>query len=323
MTTPLNRDIPDETNAPAAATRCGVVSILGRPNAGKSTLMNAMLGERLSIVSPKAQTTWLPVTGIWTEGGSQLVFVDTPGLLSDPADLLQASLIEHVASSVRDSDLAVLVLDPLHPVREESWNALMTILRAARVPVIGVITKTDLARPEQVDRERERVEKELPGALAIPVSAVTGHGMEALVAALREGVPEGPFLYPEDEIATAPVRFFVGELVRETVFESMEDELPWSIFARVEDFRDPVEPGGRTYIGVTLHVEKASQKGMLIGERGTRIREIGTVSRGKIEAFLGVPVYLDLWVKVLPRWRKKRGELRRMGFNVPREEEGS
>jgi small GTP-binding protein len=164
MTTPLNRDIPDETNAPAAATRCGVVSILGRPNAGKSTLMNAMLGERLSIVSPKAQTTWLPVTGIWTEGGSQLVFVDTPGLLSDPADLLQASLIEHVASSVRDSDLAVLVLDPLHPVREESWNALMTILRAARVPVIGVITKTDLARPEQVDRERERVEKELPGA---------------------------------------------------------------------------------------------------------------------------------------------------------------
>jgi GTP-binding protein Era len=299
------------------------VSILGRPNAGKSTLMNAMLGERLSIVSPKAQTTWLPVTGIWTEGGSQLVFVDTPGLLSDPADLLQASLIEHVASSVRDSDLAVLVLDPLHPVREESWNALMTILRAARVPVIGVITKTDLARPEQVDRERERVEKELLGALAIPVSAVTGHGMEALVAALREGVPEGPFLYPEDEIATAPVRFFVGELVRETVFESMEDELPWSIFARVEDFRDPVEPGGRTYIGVTLHVEKASQKGMLIGERGTRIREIGTVSRGKIEAFLGVPVYLDLWVKVLPRWRKKRGELRRMGFNVPREEEGS
>lgn len=279
--------------------------------------MNALLGERLSIVSPKAQTTWLPVTGILTEGHAQMVFVDTPGLLSDPGDLLQASLVQHVGQSVRDCDVALLVLDPLHPVRGDSWSALCALLEDARVPVVAVITKVDLARPEQMAREEARIASALPRAHVVPVSGITGAGVQALAETITSLLPEGPFLYPEDEIATAPVRFFVGELVRETVFETMQDELPWSIFARVEEFRDPTEPEGRTYIGVTLHVEKASQKGMLIGDKGSRIREIGTTSRKKIEAFLGVPVYLDLWVKVLPRWRKKRGELRRMGFNVP------
>jgi GTPase len=309
-------DRPVDGAADGASTRCGFVAIVGRPNAGKSTLLNQLLGEHLSIVTPLAQTTWVPVTGILTRDGAQAIFLDTPGLLSDPKDLLHRSLLEAVAVGVRDADVVLLLLDPDRPADAAGREVLAAAVRAAPGPALVAVNKCDRAPEGAVARE-EAWSRDVLGVDARRISASTGEGVEALWAAIAERLPPGPFLYPEDDVATAPVRFFVGELVREAVFETFRQEIPWSVLPRVEDFRDPVREGDRTYIGVTLHVERASQKGILIGEGGRTIREVGTAARARIEAFLGTPVYLELWVKVLPRWRKKRGELRRMGLPVP------
>jgi GTPase len=302
-------------------TRCGYVAIVGRPNAGKSTLMNALLGEHLSIVTPLAQTTWVPVTGILTEGGAQLVFVDTPGLLSNPKDLLHESLLEAVAAGVRSADAVLILLDPTRPTSEAGREALSALVRSGRAEVVVAINKCDAADEEAIEREVAWVRRTL-GEEPLRISAAEKEGLQPLRDALIRSVPPGPFLFPEDDLATAPVRFFVGELVRETVFEIFRDEIPWSVLPKVEAFRQGGGSGDRTYIGVTLHVERASQKGILIGEGGRMIREVGTRARAKIEAFLGEPVFLELWVKVLPRWRKKRGELRRMGLPVPEANRG-
>lgn len=308
---------------PGEGTRAGFVAILGRPNAGKSTLMNALVGQALSIVSPKAQTTWVPVRGILTTDEAQMVFVDTPGLLSDPADRLHLSLLEAVARGVQEADVLLLLLDPTRPADAAARELVAAAVGRAptRIPRIVAVSKVDVATEESVKTEA-RWAREVLGADALRLSASTGEGLPSLVSALAAALPPGPFLYPEEEVATAPVRFFVAELVRETVFESFREEIPWSVLPRVEEFRDAGssgEGGGRTYIQVHLHVERASQKGILVGEGGATIRDLGTKARRKIEAFLGEPVYLELWVKVLPRWRKKKGELRRMGLPVPEE----
>lgn len=305
----------------APMTRCGFVAIVGRPNAGKSTLMNALLGEHLSIVTPLAQTTWVPVTGILTRGETQLVFVDTPGLLSSPKDLLHEALLEAIAAGTRDADAVLLLLDPTRPAPEEERLRLATAARGGRGGAVVAVSKCDVATDQAVEREAAW-SRDVLGEEPIRVAAPSGEGLDGLVAALAAAVPPGPFLFPEDELATAPVRFFVGELVRETVFELFRDEIPWSVLPKVESFRQGDEKTGRTYIGVTLHVERASQKGILIGEKGRTIREIGTRARAKIEEFLGEPIFLELWVKVLPRWRKKRGELRRLGLPVPEVDRG-
>jgi GTPase len=297
-------------------TRCGYVAIVGRPNAGKSTLMNALLGEHLSIVTPLAQTTWVPVTGILTRDGAQLVFIDTPGLLSNPRNLLHESLLEAVAAGVRGADAVLLLLDPTRHTTESARDALATAVRSGRGHVVVAVNKCDAADEEAVAREIEWARRALESE-PLRISAAENQGLDALQEALIRAVPPGPFLFPEDDLATAPVRFFVGELVRETVFETFRDEIPWSVLPKVETFRQGTGEGDRTYIGVTLHVERASQKGILIGEGGSMIRDVGTRARRKIEGFLGEPVFLELWVKVLPRWRKKRGELRRMGLPVP------
>jgi len=300
-----------------AETRCGFVAIIGRPNAGKSTLMNALLGEHLSIVTPRAQTTWVPVKGILTRGAEQMIFVDTPGLLSSPSDLLHHSLLEAVSAGVRDADVVLLLLDPTWEISDVEREALHLAATTGRHPLIVAVNKIDEASPGALERERTW-SRETLGQEALLLSAANGEGLEGLVGALSSRLPVGPFLFPEDEVGTAPVRFFVSELVRETVFEVFRDEIPWSVLPRVEAFKEGgTDGGGRTYIQVTLHVERESQKGILVGEGGQMIRRVGTISRRKIEEFLGEPVYLELWVKVMARWRKKKAELRRMGLPVP------
>jgi GTPase len=304
-------------------TRCGFVAIVGRPNAGKSTLMNALLGEHLSIVTPRAQTTWVPVKGILTRATSQIIFVDTPGVLSNPSDLLQHALLEAVAQGVRDADAVLLLLDPLWKLSDREREVLRESVSAGGRPLVVAVNKVDEAPEGAVDREVAWAREAL-GVEPHRISATTGEGTEALVLDLERRIPAGPFLYPDDEVATAPVRFFVEELVRETVFEMLHDEMPWSVLPRVEAFREGGTGGeGRTYINVVLHVERASQKGILVGEGGRTIRKLGMDSRRKIEAFLGEPVFLELWVKVMPRWRRKKGELRRMGLPVPEGRHGS
>lgn len=295
-----------------AETRAGFVALVGRPNAGKSTLLNALVGERLSIVTPRAQTTWKSVTGIHTEGSAQIVFLDTPGLL-EPRDLLQRSMMGAAVDAIREADVVVVVLDGSAPLRSRERDRLVEVLALGRAPRVVAINKADVAAQEGVD-ELERWASTVLGARVHRISALTGQGVPELRSALSRAIPPGPFLFPEDELASEPVRFFVTELVRETVFEQFQQEIPYAVACEVGEFREEEDP---VYIQVTVFVERESQKGIIVGKGGSAIRELGRTSREKIEHFLGRPVYLDLWVKVLPGWRRAGGQLRRLGFKVP------
>jgi GTPase len=306
----------DATSArPEQETRTGYVTLLGAPNVGKSSLLNRFLGQTLSIVTPRAQTTWKRITGILTDETCQMIFLDTPGIL-DPADLLQRSFLASAREAVREADVLLLVLDPTRPLDDARRERLAALSREAGAPILAAVNKIDVADPDAVEREAGWIQGRLPAGLH-RVSATTGEGTDGLLAAVRDHLPPGPFLYPPDEIATEPVRFFAAELVRETIFEEFRQEVPYSVFCQVEEFREDESP---IYIQVNIFVERASQKGILIGEKGSSIRHLGIRSREKLEHFLEGPVYLDLWIKVLPRWRKKRQHLKRLGFHVPEDD---
>jgi len=308
---PIMAELPDSQHS-ARATRTGYVALVGRPNAGKSTLLNTLVGEKLSIVTPKAQTTWQRVTGIHTTADTQMIFLDTPGLL-EAADLLQAAMLEAAYGALREADLVLLVVDATRPLEELDERSTLDALALADAPRIVAVNKVDLV-PEEVVRVRVEWAVTRLRAQAFSISALRGTGIEPLRDALATALPEAPFLYPADEIASAPVRFFVAELVRETIFERYRQEIPYSVICRVEEFREDQDP---LYVAVTAFVERASQKRILIGKGGSGIRDVGRAARAKIEHFLGRSVYLDLWVKTLEGWRRNRGELTRLGFHVP------
>lgn len=304
--------IPAPPSEPAWSTRAGYVALVGRPNAGKSTLMNALVGDKLSIVTPKAQTTWQRVTGIATRASTQMVFLDTPGLL-EARDLLQRSMLGAAREAIAEADVVLVVLDPTRPLSPERRRTLTEALAEVRVPRLAAVNKVDVASPDGVEAARRFAEEDL-GARAIPVSALRGTGLDALRDAVEASLPPGPFLYPPDELASEPVRFFVAELIRETVIEQFRQEIPYSVFVRVDEFREAQDP---VYVGASIYVERSSQKGILVGDRGASIKRLGKAAREKIEAFLDTRVYLDLWVKHLPNWRRKRAHLKRLGFRLP------
>lgn len=288
-------------------TRAGIVTVAGKPNAGKSTLLNRLVGQKLSITSDKPQSTRDRVVGIRTEGDSQMIINDTPGLL-DPEYPLQAAMRGAAVAALADADVIAYVCDATEgPPIALADAATLSSLPSA--PVLTVLNKVDLLRRAA----RDRLSAELPHALM--VSATSGEGIDALIAALEARLPESPFLYPEDDVSTHSLRFFVAELVRETALEQLGAEVPYSIACEVEEFREDRSP---LYIRAVLHVERESQKRILIGEGGRQIRKLGTTARRKIESFLGTPVYLDLWVKVLQNWRKDAAALRRFGYTLPR-----
>jgi GTPase len=286
-------------------TRAGIVTVAGKPNAGKSTLLNRIVGEKLAIVSDKPQSTRDRVVGIRTTDDTQMVVLDTPGLLN-PRYELHRAMRATALRALADADVIVYLADATErvpPTLEEAAE----LTTPPRAPVILVLNKVDALRPV----ERDELRALLPDARFI--SALTGDGVDALLGELSLALPEGPFLYPEDEISTASVRFFVGELVRETALEQLDEEVPYSLACVVEEFRE-----GRTpvYIRTVLYVERESQKRILIGSGGQRIRDIGRAARAKVEQLVGEPVYLDLWVKVLPNWRKSDSALRRFGYRL-------
>jgi GTP-binding protein Era len=306
------------TSEPAPVpTRTGYVTLVGRPNAGKSTLLNRMVGEHLSIVTPKAQTTWQRVTGLLTTEGAQFIFLDTPGLLR-ATDLLQRSMLAAALDALAEADVVLLVVDGTRHLDELDKERILTALENTRAPVHVALNKVDSA-PEEALQGWERWLEKRPWTSGIHrISALHGDGASTLLAALRAELPEAPFLYPEDDIAASPVRFFVAELVRETVFEQYHEEIPYSTFCVIEEFREEQDP---VYIKVRIFVERTSQKGILLGAGGRAIRDLGQASRVKIEHFLGRRVYLDLWVKPLKSWRKNRARLGEMGFRVPEDDE--
>jgi GTP-binding protein Era len=275
--------------------------------------MNALTGERLSIVTAKAQTTWQRVTGILTTDRAQMIFLDTPGLLK-PRDLLQRAMLISAQEALAEADVILLVLDgSLGLEGLEAGPILEALANRPPVPLLAAVNKTDLARTGRNEAVAEWVSQELGGEPFL-LCALDGTGVDRLLERLEDALPFGPFLYPEDEIARDPVRFFVAEMIRETVFEAFHQEIPYSVFTQIEEFREAEDP---IYIQAHLFVERKSQKGILIGKGGSSIRELGARSREKIEDFLGRRVYLDLWIKILPGWRRKGAHLRKLGFPVP------
>jgi GTPase len=295
-------------------TRAGHVAIIGLPNAGKSSLLNRFVESKLSIVTAAAQTTRERVVGIDSRPGSQLIFLDTPGIV-EPAYLLHHAMVGIIERAIEDADVVVLLLDGTRPPPALE-STLMDALDRLGIALLVAVNKVDVATPEQLESNIVWVTERF-GAEVLPVSAETGTGVEELRRNIVERLPVSPFLYPEDDISAQPVRFFVAELIRESVFELYGDEIPYSVAARVEEFREDADP---VFIRAAIFVERPSQKGILIGKKGQAIRELGTRSRAKIEAFLGERVYLDLWVKVLPKWRKDPVHLGRFGFPVPQPE---
>jgi GTP-binding protein Era len=285
--------------------RAGIVTVVGKPNAGKSTLLNRIVGEKLAIVSEKPQSTRDRIVGIRTTDDIQMVVLDTPGLLN-PRYELHRAMRTTALRALADADVIVYLADATERV-PPSLEEAAELTAPPRAPVILALNKVDALRPV----ERDELRTLLPDARFI--SALTGDGVDPLLAELSQALPESPFLYPEDEISTASVRFFVAELVRETALEQLDEEVPYSLACTVEEFREDQTP---VYIRTVLYVERESQKRILIGSGGQRIRDIGRASRAKVEQLVGAPVYLDLWVKVLPNWRKSDSALRRFGYRL-------
>ncbi|HEX6589042.1 MAG TPA: GTPase Era [Longimicrobiales bacterium] len=297
-------------------TKAGYVALVGRPNVGKSTLMNALVGEKLSIVTPRAQTTRERVTGILSTEDVQIVFVDTPGLL-EPKYLLQEWMLEQALRALEDADVVLVLVDATRPDELPTGDVLERVQRLS-VPVLVGVNKTDAARAEDIAALEAWAASSLPRATVVRLAAATGAGAGELMSALTERLPQSPFLFPADEIAIQPVRFFVAELIRETLFETLQEEVPYSSAVQVEEFRESESP---VYIRAVIYVERESQKGIVVGSRGSGIRQIGSAARRKIESFVGTPVYLDLWVKAKPGWRKKKRGLEELGYE--RREDGS
>jgi len=280
-------------------TRCGTVALAGRPNVGKSTLLNALVGEHLAIVAPKPQSTRMPVVGLLTRDDAQFIFTDSPGLL-EPEYKLHEAMRAMALRAIADAE----VIAYLHPLAEYPAPPLAQVAhltQAPRAPIVTVYTKADLCPPNRPTAQPPDV----------TVSAVTGAGLDALLAALRAHIPEGPFHYDPEEIATQPMRFFAAEFIREAAFEQLHEELPYSVACEIDEFREGAEP---VYIRAVVYVERDSQKGIVIGEGGRAIKALGAAARVKIETLLGQRVFLDLHVKVLPKWRRHEPSLKRLGY---------
>jgi GTPase len=289
--------------------RCGHVALAGAPNVGKSSLLNALVGQHLAIVSPRAQTTRLPVVGLRTEGDIQLVLHDLPGLL-DPSYLMQSRMRGAAVATLAKVDL-ILHLHPAADAPAPPFDRVAGLPHLPATPILPVYTKGDLLSPAR------RAELDLEG---IVVSATEGAGIERLVERIRPFLPEREPEFDADDVGTQPTRFFVGEYLREAAFALLEDELPYAFNAEVEEFREAERP---VYIRVTLFVERESQKGIVIGAGGRTIKAIGAQARERLEQLIGTPVYLDCWVKVLPHWRASAAALSRFGFPESLEKEVS
>jgi GTP-binding protein Era len=284
--------------------KAGIVTVVGKPNVGKSTLLNRIVGQKLSITSPKPQSTRDRVVGIHTSDDAQMVILDTPGLLN-PRYPLQQAMRSTALSALDDADVIVYLADATEGSPPSLIDA-AELSSAPRAPVITALNKSDAVPAARRGEPGS-------GEDVVHVSALTGDGVPELLARIGQHLPESPFLYPDDDISTLPVRFFVAEMVRETVLEQLHDEVPYSVAVQVEEFREDRSP---LYIRAVIYVERDSQKAIVIGSKGAQIRQLGEAARKKIEAFVGARVYLDLWVKVLANWRKNPGSLSRFGYQL-------
>lgn len=287
--------------------KSGFVNIFGRPNAGKSTLLNALMQEKLAIVSPKVQTTRHRIKGILTEKDYQIIFSDTPGII-EPRYKLHEKMMQAVKSALEDADLALLLVDI-----KEDWQECDAIFSGLKlkVPAIVVLNKIDLAGEQKIRDAVEFFSARPYCKKVITISALSGINHKKLINACLEFLPEGPPFYEGDDISDLNTRFFVSELIREQIYRLAEDEIPYHTAVLVREYQEKTT---LVKIVADIIVHRETQKAILIGEKGSMIRKIGTEARKAIEEFIGQKVFLELFVKVKPKWRENELQLKEYGY---------
>jgi GTP-binding protein Era len=295
--------------------RSGFVAVVGRPNVGKSTLINACLGQKIAIVSEKPQTTRNRLLGIFTRPDAQVVFIDTPGI-HVPLHKLGQVMVETAVRAIPDADAVLCVADASQPPGDEDALVADAIRRApAGLPVVLALNKIDLLPSPDSPHAAAYLALFQPAAW-LPVSATRGDNRDRLLDLVIAHLPRGPRYFPEDEVTDQQTRFIVAELVREAALRRLRQEVPYALAVVVEEFKE--RSRDMTYISATIFVERTSQKGIVIGQGGQTLKEIGQMARAEIESLIGSRVFLELWVKVRPKWRKKEEDLRQFGYTLPK-----
>lgn len=287
--------------------KSGFVNIFGKPNAGKSTLLNAFIGEKLAIVSPKVQTTRHRIKGILTADDYQIIFSDTPGII-EPRYKLHEKMMQAVKGSLEDADVALLIVDIKDDVKEV--NDIFSSLHL-KVPAIVIINKADIVRDEEINKAKEFFELQSYCKSVAVISALKKKGVDELLALILAYLPEGAPFYEDDNLSDLPTKFFVGELIREKIFYLYQDEIPYHAAVLVTEFK---EKQTLTKIGADIILQRETQKGIVLGVGGKMIKELGTQARKDIEQFLGRKVFLELFVKVRPKWRDNELQLKEYGY---------
>jgi len=297
------------------AFKAGFITIIGIPNAGKSTLLNRMLDFRLSIISPKPQTTRRNIIGILNDEEAQIIVSDTPGILH-PRYLLQEKMVKSIQLAINDADGLIVVFDGTHHnKRDELLHEQLTIfleINKSKIPVVAVINKIDLMKKESLLPVIHSLSEAYPFYTVIPVSALTGDGVDRLGNAILEIIPEHPPYYDTELITQHPERFLVAELIREQIFIQFDQEIPYGAEVQIETFKEREK--GKDYIEAIIYIERASQKAILIGHKGAALKKIGQQARKEIERLLGRKIYLDLYVKIGENWRKSERLMKKFGY---------
>jgi GTP-binding protein Era len=299
--------------------KAGYAAIIGLPNAGKSTILNAMLGQKISITNNKPQTTRKRVLGILSGEDFQIVFLDTPGILQ-PHYMLQEKMMEYVDMSVRDADVIILMIDMQEdPTGEKFFNQIFVkeLMERSNKPKILVMNKIDKSNEKQIKDFVAFYEKDTRINKLIPVAALLKANVNEVAELIKEYLPENPKFYPEDNVSNETERFFVSEIIREKIFELYKDEIPYSAEVLIADFTEKEDR--KDLIRAEIVVERESQKGIIIGKKGAAIKRLGETARFDIEKFLDRPVFLDLRVKVRTKWRSDENMLKSFGYNRDKE----
>ena len=289
--------------------KSGFVNIIGNPNVGKSTLMNALVGERLSIITSKAQTTRKRVMGIVTSDTFQIIYTDTPGIVN-PANKLHRQMMSYIGTALQDADLLLLVTEIGKPIKNQQ---LLDYLKRAKTPILIIVNKIDLSDQETVQKRIDRWQEQIPRAVVIPCSATEGFNISRIFNTILAMLPEHPAYYPDGELTDQSMRFFVSEIVREKILLYYQKEIPYSCEVVVDRYE---ERDGIDNISCLIFVERESQKGILIGHQGKAIKKLGTEARLDIEDFTGKRCFLDLHIKVLKDWRNSDRALKQFGYTV-------
>jgi len=294
--------------------RSGFVNIIGRPNAGKSTLLNALVGERMSIITHKPQTTRHRIVGILTGENFQIVFSDTPGYVRDPSYKMHKAMNRFVEGTLEDADLLLLVFDLTDEL--EDGNPLLAMLTPTEAPILLVLNKKDLVKEQRIEDTFHWWAKRVKISDHIAISALKNDNTAVLLQKILNYLPEGPAYYPQDQLTDRPERFFVSEIIREKIFLLYDDEVPYSCEVGIESFQETTTNAGEPIarIRASIFVLRETQKAILLGKGGTAIKKLGTTARMAIERFLRTKVFLEMTVKVKSNWRDDERSLQQFGY---------